>query len=84
MLKFHVFRARDKSGDVAITDDETAAKLPPRQWGWGLPIRELNIDERAPKIGEREIMEDLQKQGYHVLLGEERSLIRMGILDGSS
>ena len=84
MLKYYVFRARDKSGDVAITDDATAAKLPQRQWGWGLPIRELNIDERAPKIGEREMIKDVQKHGYHLLLGEEASLIRMGILDGSS
>jgi hypothetical protein len=71
MLKYHVFRARDKSGDVAITDDETAAKLPPRQFGWGLPIREMNIDESDLKIGETEIVKDVQKHGYHLLLGDE-------------
>lgn len=70
MLKYYVFKARDKSGDVAITDDETAAKLPKRAWGWGLPIREMNIDASDPKTGETEIVKAVQERGYHLLLGD--------------
>jgi hypothetical protein len=67
-MKYHVFRA-GSGNQMAITDDETGAKLPRRKgaWVYDRPM-EINVTD-GPRTGANssEIVSAVEQDGYFIL-----------------
>jgi hypothetical protein len=67
-MKCHLFRA-GRGNQMAITDDETGAKLPKREGAW-IYVRRMIIQPMdGPRIGasSSEILSAIERDGYFIL-----------------
>jgi len=67
-MKYHIFRA-GVGNQLAITDDETGAKLPKKTGAW-VYDRPMEIERTdPPKVGSNssEIVSAVERHGYFIL-----------------